>query len=106
MMDIMSSKHRDEWYSVQPSPTTRIVLYITHAQKQVYGRIMERSPNRDVFVILLYCAHRFQLTVLVDTCTGNSPHLLNILSNIEENLEENVCECTSSQENMQTVHST
>ena len=70
------------------------MVYIAHTQEQGYDRVVVRSPDSDAFFIpvLLYYAHKFQVTIFFDTGSGNNRRLLNI-SNIAEELGESYCQC-------------
>ena len=78
--------------SNQEETDTRLVLYINRAQEQGYERVVVRSPDSDVFFILLYYAHTFQLTILFDTGSGNKRRLLNI-TEIAGELGDQYCQC-------------
>ena len=62
----------------QEETDSRIILYINHAHQQGYETVVVRSPDSDVFFILLYYAYTFQVTILFDTSSGNKRRLLNI----------------------------
>ena len=64
--------------SNQEETDTRIILYLQHAEKEGYQSAVVRSPDSDIFFILLYYAHQLQITVFFDTGTGKHRRLLNI----------------------------
>ena len=69
----------DRLNSSQEETDTRIILYCQYAEEEGYRYCKVRSPDTDVFFILLYYAHVFEkLTLLFDTGTGNNRRLLDI----------------------------
>ena len=78
--------------SNQEETDTRIVLYIAHAQAEGYDRVVIRSPDSDVFFILLHYAHTFQLTILFDTGSGDKRRVMNITA-LSQDLGDDYCQC-------------
>ena len=74
----VTKRELPELYSDQEETDTRIVLYCAYAQAQGYGTIRIRSPDSDVFFIMLHYASSFEITILFDTGSGNKRRLLNI----------------------------
>ena len=69
----------DRLNSSQEETDTRIILYCQYAEEEGYRSCKVRSPDTDVFFILLYYAHVFEkLTLFFDTGTGNNRRLLDI----------------------------
>ena len=65
--------------STQEETDTRIIPYCKYAQRKGYAYIRVKSPDTDVFFILLHNAGSFpDITILFDTGTGNKKRLLNI----------------------------
>ena len=65
--------------SSQEESDTRIVLYCKYAESKRYEYCRVKSPDTDVFFILLHHARNLTgITVLFDTGTGNNRRLLNI----------------------------
>ena len=63
----------------------RIVLYCDHGRNRGYWYIRVKSPDSDVFFILLYYATKMtDVTVLFDTGTGNKKRLINITAMAKE----------------------
>jgi hypothetical protein len=66
-----------EW--TQEETDSRVVLYCFYGKQQGYRNIRIRSPNTDMFFILLYYALELQgVTILFDTGTGDKKRLINI----------------------------
>ena len=59
-----------EIYSNQEETDTRVVLYLHYAAALGYKSAVVRTPDTDIFVILLYHAHAIKLTVYLDTGSG------------------------------------
>ena len=66
-------------YSNQEETDTRVVLYLHHAALG-YKNAVVRTPDTDIFVILLFHAHTINLTIYLDTGSGKHRQLLNHLS--------------------------
>ncbi|KAL5014823.1 hypothetical protein ScPMuIL_000962 [Solemya velum] len=65
--------------SSQEETDTRIVLYCQFGKDRGYEHIRVKSPDTDVFFLLLhYAATVDGLTILFDTGTGNKQRLLNM----------------------------
>ncbi|XP_033987161.1 uncharacterized protein LOC117483109 [Trematomus bernacchii] len=77
-------------YSNQEETDTRVVLYLHHAAALGYKNAVVRTPDTDIFVILLYHAHAIRLTIYLDTGSGKHRQLLN-LSELAESLGEDYC---------------
>ncbi|XP_034071932.1 uncharacterized protein LOC117545981 [Gymnodraco acuticeps] len=77
-------------YSNQEETDTRVVLYLHHAAALGYKNAVVRTPDSDIFVILLYHAHAIRLTIYLDTGSGKHRQLLN-LSELAESLGEDYC---------------
>lgn len=79
-----------EIYSNQEETDTRVVLYLHHAVALGYKNAVVRTPDTDIFVILLYHAHAIQLTIFLDTGSGKHRQLIN-LSELAASLGESYC---------------
>ena len=77
-------------YSNQEETDKRVVLYLHHAATLGYKNAVVRTPDTDIFVILLHHAHTIKLTVYLDTGSGKHRQLLN-LSELAESLGEDYC---------------
>ena len=65
--------------STQEETDTQIILYIAYAQRNEYKYIRVKSPDSDIFFILLNYANYFKnITILFDTSTGNKKRLISI----------------------------
>ena len=74
-------------YSDQVQTDTTVVLYLHHAATLGYKDAVVRTPDTDIFVILLYHAHKIKLTVNLDTGSEKHRQLINI-SELAESLGE------------------
>ena len=54
------------------------MLYLHHAAALSYKNAVVRTPDTDIFVILLYHAHTIKLTVYLDTGSGKQRQLINV----------------------------
>ena len=61
-----------------------MVLYSNYAAKEGKKCVRIRSPDSDIFFILLYYAFDIKCKVLFDTGTGNKKRLLDITGIAEE----------------------
>ena len=52
-----------ELYSNQEETDTRIIMYLHYAAKQGFKSAVVRSPDSNIFFIMLYYAHDINLTV-------------------------------------------
>ena len=77
--------------SDQEETDTRVVLYARYAQNHGYQRVVIRSPDSDIFHILLYYAHSIDIPIIFDTGTGARRKLWNI-TEIAQDLGEDYCE--------------
>lgn len=77
-------------YSNQEETDTRVVLYLHHAVALGYKNAVVRTPDTDIFMILLYHAHAIKLTVYLDIGSGKHRQLVN-LSELAESLGEDYC---------------
>ena len=76
--------------SNQEETDTRVVLYLHHAVSLGYRKAVVRTPDTDIFFILLYHAHTIDLTIYLDTGSGKHRQLINI-SELAESLGEEYC---------------
>ena len=77
-------------YSNQEETDTRVALNLHHAAAFGYKNAVVRTPDADIFMILLYQAHAIKLTVYLDTGSGKHRQLIN-LSDLAVSLGENYC---------------
>ena len=64
--------------SGQVETDTTVILYCKFAQDNGYKYVRARSPDSDIFFILLLYVHELTITVLFDTGTGNRRGLINM----------------------------
>ena len=79
-----------EIYNNQEETDTRVVLYLHFAANLGYKNAVVRTPDTDIFVILLYHAHTVNLIIYLDTGSGKHWKLLN-LSEVARSLGQNYC---------------
>ena len=77
-------------YSNQEETDTRVVLYLHHAVALGYKNAVVRTPDTDIFVILLCHAHAINLSIYLDTGAGKHRRLLNV-SELAKLLGEEYC---------------
>ena len=77
-----------ELKSSQEETDTRIVLYALKGAADGYKHVRVRSPDSDIFFILLHHAKGIPPTLYFDTGSGNNRRLLDITSLAEEYGEE------------------
>ena len=70
---------------------TKIILCALFGCKKGYDFIKIRSPDSDVFFVLLHHAHKIKANILFDTGNGNKRRLLNIKT-LADNFGPNKCE--------------
>jgi hypothetical protein len=64
--------------SNQEETDTRVVLYSLYDQEMGYENVCIRTPDSDIFFILLHHAHKCQSHLIFDTGTGNKRRLISI----------------------------
>ena len=64
--------------SNQEETDTRVVVYAHYAATHGYKSVQVRSPDSDVYFILLHHAPRLSIQILFDTGSGNKKRLMNI----------------------------
>ena len=67
-----------ELVSNQEETDTRVVLYLNYAVKLGYKSAVVRTPDTDIFFILLHYAHSIPLTIYLDTGTGKHRQIVNV----------------------------
>lgn len=83
----------DGLQSSQEESDTRVILYIKYALSKGYRYSRIKSPDTDIFFILLHYIPQLEgITVLFDTGTGNHQRLLNMTELANANTPEY---CTS-----------
>ena len=79
-----------EIQSNQEETDTRVILYAAYASRMQYKNVQIRSPDSDIFFLLLHFASQLDTTLFFDTGVGNSKRLLNI-TDIAKDLGEQKC---------------
>lgn len=64
--------------SNQEETDTRVVLYLKYAASLGYRSAVVRTPDTDIFVILLHHAVSIDLTIYLDTGTGKKRKIVNV----------------------------
>ena len=80
----------EELHSNHEETDTRVVLYARYAAREGYKSVRVKSPDSDVFFILLHHSPTISCSVLFDTGIGNNKQLLNI-SRLASELGEMKC---------------
>ena len=65
-------------YSNQEETDTRIVLYLHHAATMGFKSAVVRSPDTDIFFILLHHSHKINITIYKDIGTGKNRRLTDV----------------------------
>ena len=74
----VSAHEIEELRSEQEETDTRTVLYLKYAAKFGYKSAVVRTPDTDIFLILLHLANNIPLTIYLDTETGKHQKIINI----------------------------
>jgi hypothetical protein len=75
-------------YSNQEETDSRVVLYCKYAHDCGYESVHVRSPDNDVFFILLHHTPTLGCTILFDTGTGNNKRLINMTDLVADFTQE------------------
>ena len=86
------SESVEELCSTQEEADTKIVLHCLNASKvsSKETTITVRSPDTDIFILLLFFAERIQKDILFDTWRGNNRRLLDV-KKIAKHTGEEIC---------------
>ena len=69
----------DDLNSTYEETDSRVILYCEYARRQSYSSVRVKSPDTDVFMILLhYASDMTDLKVFFDTGTGNHKRLIDV----------------------------
>ena len=79
-----------ELKSNQEETDTRVIIYASYGATNGYGSIRVKSPDSDIFFILLNHAFKIGGDIYFDTGVGNKKRLLNV-SDISSNFGESLC---------------
>ena len=80
-----------ELKSNQEETDSRVVLYCNYAAQKGYQHVGVRSPDSDIFWILLYHARKTATTILFDTGHGSTKRLINITA-LSQHYSEGMCD--------------
>ena len=76
--------------SNQEETDSRVVLYVAFAAEQGYDQVRIRTPDSDIFWILLHHARSIDIQIIYDTGSGNNKRLINI-SSLCDHYSPSVC---------------
>lgn len=82
-----------ELASDQEETDTRVVLYLKYAATLGYKSAVVRTPDTDIFLILLHHAPSIDLTIYLDTGTGKQRQIVNV-SELAESKGAEYCTMT------------
>ena len=80
----------EEIYSIksnQEETDTRLILYIRYAESLGFPTVVVRTPDSDIFFILLFHVSSFNIGIYIDTGIEKNQKLTNI-SELAEELDE------------------
>ena len=77
-------------YSNPEETDSRVVFYAMYAASKGYQYVRVKTPDSDIFWILLYHASAINTILLYDTGYGNKKRLINI-SRLSNHYSRNVC---------------
>ena len=80
----VSRKEIASLFSNQEETDSRIILYCKYADEQGYEYVRIRSPDSDVFFVLLHHTSALSCTVMFDTGTGNNRRLINMTELVKD----------------------
>ena len=75
----VTAREIHELVSNQEETDTRVVLYLQYAAKLGYKSAVVRTPDTDIFLILLHHAQSIALTIYLDTGTGKHRQIVNVI---------------------------
>lgn len=79
-----------ELSSDQEETDTQVVLYLHYAASQGYKSAVVRTPDSDIFFILLHHSHSIGLTIFLDIGVGKHRQLVNV-TELAKSLEPEYC---------------
>ncbi|XP_072029165.1 uncharacterized protein [Amphiura filiformis] len=74
----VTSREIHELESNQEETDTRVVLYLKYAAKMGYKSAVVRTPDTDIFFILLHHANSIPIAIYLDTGTGKHRQIVNV----------------------------
>ncbi|GFR63243.1 hypothetical protein ElyMa_001891000 [Elysia marginata] len=86
----VTSKPIQDLFSLQEEADTRIILHCFYVSKQPFtSRIIIKSPDSDVFLLLMSFAEAIGKSIIFDTGTGNNRRLLD-MSQLSSSIPEHL----------------
>jgi hypothetical protein len=82
--EVVQKTEVESLFSNQEETDTRVVLYCQYAEEEGYETVRVRSPDSDIFFILLHHAAKFTITVLFYTGSGDKRRLM--LQTLQRNM--------------------
>ena len=76
--------------SNQEETDSRVIIYLHHAAMLGHISSIIRTPDTDIFFILLHHAHSIKLTIYLDTGVGKHRKLINV-SQLAESIGKDYC---------------
>lgn len=76
--------------SNQEETDTRVILYLSYIERMGFSSAIVRTPDTDVFFLLLCHAHDFTIIIYLDIGTGKHRKLVNI-TELANDLGEEWC---------------
>lgn len=80
----------EELVSNQEETDTRVVLYLNYAVRLGFKSAVVRTPDTDIFFILLHYAHSIPITIYLDTGSGKHRQIINV-SELSESKGADYC---------------
>lgn len=80
----------EELVSNQEETDTRVVLYLNYVVRLGFKSALVRTPDTDIFFILLHYAHSIPITIYLDTGSGKHRQIINV-SELSESKGANYC---------------
>ena len=84
----VSAHEIEELRSEQEGTDTCTVLYLKYATKFGYKSGVVRTPDTDIFLILLHHVNNILLTIYLDTGTGKHQKIINITELADTNVKD------------------
>ena len=64
--------------SNQEETDTRVILYVHYTKYQGFKSVVVRTPDTDIFFILLYHAHSVEIHIYIDLGVGKNRKFINV----------------------------
>ena len=76
--DQVQTRELHELYSNQEESDTRVILYLRHAEKLGHESAIVRTPDSDLFFLLLYHSHHISLRIFLDVGVGKHRKIVDV----------------------------